>query len=330
MKRFQAAAYAAFSFVFAYSTPAQSHSTLENPQATVGSAYKAVVRIPHGCSGEATHTVRVSIPDEIANVKPMPKAGWKLETMIGPYAKPSTHQGKKIEQGVKEITWSGGNLLDAHYDEFVFTGIIVSDARPRTIFVPVVQECANGNERWVETPSAENPNARLKRPAPRLQLVQSTQAQHHHGHAATAAKTYSVGAIRIEAPWTRATPKGAQVGGGYLKITNTGKQSDRLIGGSLPIAGRFEVHEMAIVDGVMRMRELPKGLEIKPGETVELKPGGYHVMFMQLKEPLVAGKPIRGTLVFERAGTVEVEYLVAPVGAREPSAADAHGGHSHH
>lgn len=326
MNSVRAAALAAFPFaVFISSLPACAHSTLEVAQTTIGAGYKGVVRVPHGCAGEATHTLRVSIPDEIANVKPMPKPGWTLTTKSGPYATPFNYHGKMMNEGVKEIVWSGGALPDAHYDEFVFTGTIIPGAKAGTVYVPVVQECANGAEKWVETPPAHDAQARLKYPAPPLVLVQSTQP---HGQAHSPGKTYTVGALRIEAPWTRATPKGAQVGGGYLKITNTGKDADRLVGGSLPIAGRLEVHEMATVDGVMRMRELPKGLEIKPGETVELKPGGYHIMFMQLKEPLVAGKPVRGTLVFEKAGTVEVEFGVAPIGARDMPATG--GGHSHH
>jgi copper(I)-binding protein len=129
-------------------------------------------------------------------------------------------------------------------------------------------------------------------------------------------KTYKVGSLVIEAPWTRATPGGAQVGGAYLKITNAGAGADRLIGGSLPIATAVEVHEMSMTDGVMKMRKLEKGLEIKPGQTVELKPGGYHIMFLGLREGLKQGQPVKGTLVFEKAGTVEVEYRVAPIGAQ--------------
>jgi copper(I)-binding protein len=63
------------------------------------------------------------------------------------------------------------------------------------------------------------------------------------------------------------------------------------------------------------MRPLPAGLEIKPGQTVELKPGSYHLMFMQLKAPLEPGKSVKGTLVFEKAGTIEVEYTVEAIGA---------------
>ena len=140
-------------------------------------------------------------------------------------------------------------------------------------------------------------------------------------------KTYKVGPLVVEAPWARATPGGAQVGGAYLKITNTGAETDRLIGGSLPIATSVEVHEMSMTDGVMRMRKLEKGLEIKPGQTVELKPGGYHIMFMGLREGLKQGQPIKGALVFEKAGTVEVEYLVAPIGAQSGSTSPKHQQH---
>jgi copper(I)-binding protein len=133
---------------------------------------------------------------------------------------------------------------------------------------------------------------------------------------AEAPRTYKIGSIVIEAPWARATPAGAKVAGGYLKITNTGQQADRLTGGSLPIASDVEVHEMSMANGVARMRRLQQGLEIKPGQTVELKPGGYHLMFMGLHGALKDKDTIKGTLVFEKAGSVEVEYKVAPIGAQ--------------
>jgi periplasmic copper chaperone A len=138
-------------------------------------------------------------------------------------------------------------------------------------------------------------------------------------------KTYKAGALVIEAPWARATPGGAKVGGAYLKITNTGTEPDHLIGGSLPAATSVEVHEMSMTDGVMKMRKLEKGLEIKPGQTVELKPGGYHVMFMGLRESLKQGQPLKGTLQFEKAGSVEVEYRVEPIGSQ----GTAKKGHQH-
>jgi copper(I)-binding protein len=128
------------------------------------------------------------------------------------------------------------------------------------------------------------------------------------------AHEYKAGSIEIKHPWSRATPKGSEVAGGYMKLINTGATADRLIGGSTPIAGKFEIHEMSMDGGVMKMRMLPNGIEIKPGETVELKPGSYHLMFVGLKEPFEKGKRVKGTLQFEKAGTVEVEYAVEAVG----------------
>ena len=105
---------------------------------------------------------------------------------------------------------------------------------------------------------------------------------------------------------------------GYMKITNTGTTPDRLISGSSDVAPKFEVHEMTMENGVAKMRLIKGGLEIKPGETVELKPGSFHVMFVGLKKPLTTGGHIKAALVFEKAGTVNVEYDVRAMGA-EPS-----------
>jgi copper(I)-binding protein len=133
------------------------------------------------------------------------------------------------------------------------------------------------------------------------------------------AETYKLGAIEIEQPWARATPKGATIGAGYMKITNKGTEADRLVGGTVAFAQRFEVHSMAMEQGVMKMREVKDGLEIKPGETVELKPGGYHVMFVDLKQPLKQGDKVKVTLTFAKAGTIDVEYPVEAMGASAPA-----------
>lgn len=144
------------------------------------------------------------------------------------------------------------------------------------------------------------------------------------GEAASEATT-SAGALRIEAPWTRATPGGAKVASGYVRITNTGQESERLIGASMPLSERANVHQMSTEGGVMKMRPLEGGLEIKPGETVELKPGGYHLMFMDLHGGLREGDTVKGTMVFERAGRVPVEFRVGGIGAGPPG-----GEHTHH
>lgn len=130
------------------------------------------------------------------------------------------------------------------------------------------------------------------------------------------AHDFTVGAIKIDHPWMRVPPAAAKVAGGFMTITNTGKELDRLIGGSVLIAGRFEVHEMSVTDGVMRMRQLQPGLDIKPGETVVLKPGSFHVMMMDLKAAPEVGKPLKGTLIFEKAGTVEIDYKVEAANAK--------------
>lgn len=139
------------------------------------------------------------------------------------------------------------------------------------------------------------------------------------------AADYTVGALKVGQPWVRETPKGAKVGGGYLTITNTGTTADRLIGGATPAAGRFEIHVMSMDGGVMKMRQLENGIEIKPGETVELKPGGLHVMMMDLKQPFAKGGEIKGTLRFEKAGSVDVVFPVQGMGAAPPG--KGHAGH---
>jgi copper(I)-binding protein len=129
------------------------------------------------------------------------------------------------------------------------------------------------------------------------------------------AADYKAGSMVIADLWSRATPKGASVAGGYMKITNTGSTPDRLVAGSSSVASGFEVHEMSMAGGVAKMRPVQGGFEIKPGETVELKPGSYHVMFTGLKKPLKAGQHFQATLMFEKAGKVDVDYDVRAMGA---------------
>jgi copper(I)-binding protein len=137
--------------------------------------------------------------------------------------------------------------------------------------------------------------------------------------APVSAEDAKTGTIEIIHPWSRATPKGASVGVGYVAIRNTGTAPDRLVGGTIAIADDVEIHEMKMDGGVMKMREVQGGLEIKPGETVTLKPSGLHLMFVGLKAPLEKGKPVRGTLAFEHAGKVEVTYEVEAIGGQPGS-----------
>jgi hypothetical protein len=145
--------------------------------------------------------------------------------------------------------------------------------------------------------------------------------------ASATAQDYTVGSIKITKPWARATPDGAKVAGGFMTLTNTGTAPDRLVGGTALVSGKFEVHEMVMDGNVMKMRALGSGLEIKPGATVVLKPGGYHVMFLDLKQGLKAGEKFKGSLVFEKAGKIDVEYAVEAVGAA--GSGHGHGGGHH-
>jgi uncharacterized protein YcnI len=139
---------------------ASAHITLENQQAPVGSSYKAVLRVPHGCNGSATVAVRVRIPEGYLGVKPMPKPGWKLEVLKSKYPKSMSLRDSKVSEGVTEVDWFGGNLPDAYYDEFVLTGYISDDLPAgQTMYFPIVQECERGVNRWIEIPAAESPHA---------------------------------------------------------------------------------------------------------------------------------------------------------------------------
>lgn len=134
----------------------------------------------------------------------------------------------------------------------------------------------------------------------------------------THAHDYKVGSLEISHPWTRATAPTAKAGGGYLVITNKGTTPDRLVAAESNASQKVEIHEMKMDGNVMRMRELAGGLEIPPGGSVMLKPGGYHIMFMELKAPLAKGNKVPVTLVFEKAGKIDVDFAVQEMGSTEP------------
>ena len=142
---------------------------------------------------------------------------------------------------------------------------------------------------------------------------------------AARAADYDVGSIHISQPWSRATPKGALSGAGYMTITNKGTAPDRVNCVSSNASAQCQIHTMTMENGVMKMRPVEGGLEILPGQTVTLKPGGLHMMLVDLKHPLEAGSSMKATLKFDHAGTIDVEYPVAAIGAPAPGA-DAGGG----
>jgi uncharacterized protein YcnI len=159
------------------SAAAFAHVTLEQAETPVGGAYKAILRIPHGCDGKATQTVRVRLPEGFFNAKPQPKAGWTLEKIRGAYAKTYDYYGTAMKEGLKEVVWSGGNLGDDEYDEFVVRGTVAGDLKPGdTLYFAVVQECAGDlKERWIEIPAAGKSSDDLEMPAPRVKLLEKAK-----------------------------------------------------------------------------------------------------------------------------------------------------------
>jgi copper(I)-binding protein len=142
---------------------------------------------------------------------------------------------------------------------------------------------------------------------------------------AAPAADYDVGSIHIAQPWSRATPKGAKAGAGYMTITNKGTIPDKVSCVSDDASAQCEIHSMTMEGGVMKMRPVEGGLEIKPGETVTLAPAGFHVMFRDLKHALEEGKTVKATLKFDKAGSVDVEYPILAVGATAPGTASGGG-----
>ena len=154
-------------------TTALAHVSLQLREAPVGSTYRAIFQVPHGCEGKSTNVLRVQIPEGVIAVKPQPKAGWTLEKIKGAYAKSYDYHGTPTSEGVKEVVWSGGKLLDEHYDEFVLRGYLTKDLKAdTTLYVPVVQECEGGAaERWIEIPAAGKSADDYKFPAPGVKLT---------------------------------------------------------------------------------------------------------------------------------------------------------------
>lgn len=149
-----------------------AHATLETTEAPPDSTYKGVIRIGHGCEGKPTQAVRVRIPEGVIVAKPMPKAGWQLATSKGPYAKPYDYYGTPVTEGVTEIAWTGGDLPDDWYDEFIFRARLTGFPEGSIVYFPIVQECAGGAvHRWIEIPEAGKSADDYEESAPGVTIV---------------------------------------------------------------------------------------------------------------------------------------------------------------
>lgn len=168
---------AALALPIALTTQAAAHATFAETEVVQNQTSRLTIRVPHGCGDEPTLRVRVQIPEGVISAQPMVKAGWDLETVTGPYANAHTVHGRTVTEGVREIIWSG-ELPDAFFDEFVFRARVTEEVPAgEMLYIPVVQKCANGAERWIEIPGPGQTRADLEDPAPGVMVV---PAGHSH------------------------------------------------------------------------------------------------------------------------------------------------------
>jgi uncharacterized protein YcnI len=163
---------------------AQAHVTLEQPQATADSSYKAVLRVTHGCEGTATHTVRVSIPAGFRGAKPRPKPGWTIDLRREKLAQPYDSHGRTVTDDVVEVTWVAASrdawLVNAWFDEFVLLG--QTPEQPGVLWFKVRQLCERGEWNWADVPAEGTSTRDLKAPAAPLQVVPAAAADNHAHH----------------------------------------------------------------------------------------------------------------------------------------------------
>ncbi|WP_077961174.1 DUF1775 domain-containing protein [Ensifer adhaerens] len=308
---------------------AHAHATFENDTAPVETTFKAVLQVPHGCDGQPTTEVQVKLPEGFVFAKPQPKPGWELEVIKGDYQKTYDNHGEKVSSGPVEIRWKGGNLADEYYDTFVVRGKISGFDKETVLAFPTTQLCGTEGKVVWDQVATEGQNAHdLKSPAPTVTVTIAEAADPHAGHGgqmAAAEGAAKLGDLDISGGSVKAMLPGAKVGGGFLTIKNGGTGEDRLVAVESAAAARVEIHEMKMENDVMRMRKLDDGVALPAGETVELKAGGLHLMFMDVKTPFKEGDAVPVTLTFEKAGKVDATF---PVGSAKGG--EAAGGQKHH
>lgn len=279
--------------LIAAAAPAFAHVTLPPGGAAAGSDYEAAFRVGHACKDTpATTAVTVRLPEGFTLTEALPRAGWQLSS------------------SAREVRWTAdaaSALPDKERAEFVVRGKLT--ATPGTLWFPVRQDCGTQSADWAQLPGADA-SAKLPFPAARLEVLAP-----------------GVAAVDVKNAWARPSVPGQSGTGAFMQLS--APQGLRLVGASTPLAGVAELHEMRMDDNTMRMRELKDGLALPARQTVELKPGGYHLMLMDLKQPLAKGTQLPLTLRFVDAqGLASQRVLQVPVGVPEGAAAAA-GGHVH-
>ncbi|WP_438748202.1 DUF1775 domain-containing protein [Pararhizobium sp. O133] len=309
----------AVAFSLAGTAAAYAHASFEQDTVASESNFKAILQIPHGCDGKATNEVQVKLPEGFVFAKPQPKAGWEIEIIKGDYQKSYDNHGKTVTSGPLEIRWKGGELSDDYYDTFVITGKISGFEKETQLAFPVTQLCgASDKVVWDQIVTAGQSAHSLEHPAPTITVTPAEADGHdHHDMAAMAGMSgmgdapVKAGSLEISGGSIKAMLPGAKVGGGGFTVKNEGSEDDVLLSAESPAAGRVELHEMTMQNDVMKMRKLEDGIAVPAGQTVELRSGGLHLMFMDVTRPFAEGDTVPVTLTFEKAGKVE---LVLPVG----------------
>ena len=273
---------------------ASAHVTLAEGTASAGSDYVAAFRVGHACKDtKATTGLTVRVPVGFTVQKAEPREGWSLDT------------------SGSEIRWKANSPATALANEdkaqFIVRGKL--DAKPGTLWFKVLQTCDTGSADWAQIPAGDT--AKPEFPAARLVVLAP-------GSAAP---------VEVSEAWVRRSVPGQSGTGAFMKLK--APTATRLVGISTPAAGVAEVHEMKMEGDTMKMCALGQGLELPAGQTVELKPGGYHVMLMDLKQPIAEGATVPLTLRFMDArGVASEQSLQLPVMAGAPSGS-AGGEHQH-
>jgi copper(I)-binding protein len=299
-----------------------AHAVLTEPLALAGSYYKGAIRIGHGCDGAATTGLKLFVPAGLDGAKPLPKNGWTIKVKDNNLAQPSQKSGKTPAEDMAELEWTANSkesaLPDGTSDEFGFT--VKLPAKAGAVWLRVLQTCEKGQIDWAEIPATGNLTKGLKSPAALLNIKAEGVAGAPAGNANVA----------ISGVWMRPTVTGQKATGAFLKLV--AKENSKLLSVSTPVAGVAEIHEMKMEGNVMKMAPVPS-LDLPAGKEVELKPGGYHLMLMDLKSPIEKGTKVPLTLKFQDAkgAKFQVELMVdAAMPATPAKGSAAAGEHQHH
>jgi len=275
-----------------------AHVGIDPPVAETNATWSGVVRVGHGCDSNPTTGVELRLPAGVTAVRAQARSGWQVATTP------------------QQVTWTaaaGQSLSGSDRGDFPLELRVTSAAGPK--WINATQRCGPVTEQWSDAPAQGTSTAGMKNPAILLQVMSGPEAAAWRMRPA------------VENAWARASVPGQQSSGAYMSIT--AKEPTKLVSVSTPVAGVAEVHEMKMEGDVMRMR--PAGaIDLPVGRPFELKPGSYHVMLQELKQPLAAGSTVPLTLVFRNAGGIESRTeLRVPVSAQPPGGAAAGAPHEH-